>query len=406
MGRFHRLGMIFAFLVIIICAYMGIRMVFIEDKNAEVPAVTGMQLVDAVDALQSKGLLAKVDKVDSSQPADIVVSQNLPAGEKVSRGKVVLLRVSKGGAIQLVPDVRGMKFEDGVRKLSDAGFKVDRIVRVTDKLKSSGVIIAQNPASPQQVSANCMVSLLVSSGAKGESAFVTIPDLRGKDRQAATEMIEQLSLRAGAVTETPSASQPVGSVLASSPRAGARVPLGSIINLSVAREPLPTDTVTETPPENDQDTEKAEAVKKVVIKETSPSPIPSKLPAIKEPAVKQPSATATEPAKKQPDAKTEPKPAVTQTPAPAQVKPAAPQEEAKPQESQTPKKYAKIRYQVPPLAKPLALKIELTDASGTRVLQDSMAKSGEYITKNVPYTGEARISIFLGGEFVWQDRFN
>ena len=53
MGRIHRWGMILAFLVIIGCAYIGIKMVFIEDKDSEVPSVTGMQLVDAVDALQA-----------------------------------------------------------------------------------------------------------------------------------------------------------------------------------------------------------------------------------------------------------------------------------------------------------------------------------------------------------------
>ncbi len=61
---------------------------------------------------------------------------------------------------------------------------------------------------------------------------------------------------------------------------------------------------------------------------------------------------------------------------------------------------------MPPLTKPLSLKIEMTDDSGTRVLKDGMANSGEYISMNVPYTGEARITIFLGGDFVWQDRYN
>ena len=131
MGRIHRWGMLVAFLVIIGCAYLGVKMVFVEDKDVAVPGVTGMQLVDALNALQTRGLLAKVDKVDSSAPEDTVVAQNLSAGEKVSKGKVVLLRVSKGGAAQAIPDVRGLKFEEGVKMLGDAGFKVDRVVRVT-----------------------------------------------------------------------------------------------------------------------------------------------------------------------------------------------------------------------------------------------------------------------------------
>ena len=280
MGRIHRWGMLVAFLVIIGCAYLGVKMVFVEDKDVAVPGVTGMQLVDALNALQTRGLLAKVDKVDSSAPEDTVVAQNLSAGEKVSKGKVVLLRVSKGGAAQAIPDVRGLKFEEGVKMLGDAGFKVDRVVRVTDKLTPSGTVIAQNPAAPQRVSSNCMVTLLVSSGAKGENSFVAVPDLRGYGQQAAIDMIEQLGLRLGQTSESPSDAVPEGSVLSSRPKAGSRVPAGSLVSLTFARAPLPTDAPpVEAPPANDQDPARAEAVRKVVIQETTPVTIPTKLPA-------------------------------------------------------------------------------------------------------------------------------
>ena len=241
MGRIHRWGMLVAFLVIIGCAYLGVKMVFVEDKDVAVPGVTGMQLVDALNALQTRGLLAKVDKVDSSAPEDTVVAQNLSAGEKISKGKVVLLRVSKGGAAQAIPDVRGLKFEEGVKMLGDAGLTRDLVVRVTDKLTPSGTVIAQNPAAPQRVSSNCMVTLLVSSGAKGENSFVAVPDLRGYGQQAAIDMIEQLGLRLGQTSESPSDAVPEGSVLSSRPKAGSRVPAGSLVSLTFARAPLPTD---------------------------------------------------------------------------------------------------------------------------------------------------------------------
>ena len=389
MGKIHRWGMIAAFLVIVGCAYLGVKMVFVDDKNVDVPGVTGMQLVDALNALQTRGLLAKVDKVESSAPEDTVVAQNLSAGAKVSKGKVVLLRVSKGGAAHAIPDVRGLKFEEGVKMLGDAGFKVDRVVRVTDKLTPSGTVIAQNPAAPQRVSSNCMVTLLVSSGAQGENAFVAVPDLRGYGQQAAIDMIEQLGLRLGQTSEAPSDAVPEGSVLASRPKAGSRVPAGSLVSLTFARAPLPTDAPpVEAPPANDQDPARAEAVRKVVIKETKPVTIPTKLPPRDE-------TQAAEPAEQ---------PAQPETPPAAAVQPAQPQQQ--PAQPSGPQKTAKVRYQVPPLAKPLSLKIELMDEYGTRVLKDGTAKSGEYISLNVPYSGEARVTIYLGGEFVWQDRYN
>lgn len=394
MGRIHRWGMLVAFLVIIGCAYLGVKMVFVEDKDVAVPGVTGMQLVDALNALQTRGLLAKVDKVDSSAPEDTVVAQNLSAGEKVSKGKVVLLRVSKGGAAQAIPDVRGLKFEEGVKMLGDAGFKVDRVVRVTDKLTPSGTVIAQNPAAPQRVSSNCMVTLLVSSGAKGENSFVAVPDLRGYGQQAAIDMIEQLGLRLGQTSESPSDAVPEGSVLSSRPKAGSRVPAGSLVSLTFARAPLTTDAPpVEAPPANDQDPARAEAVRKVVIKETKPVTIPTKLPARDETQVVEAPA----------------QPAQTETQPEAAAQPAQSQPQEQPQQAARPtgpQKTAKVRYQVPPLSKPLSLKIELMDDYGTRVLKDGTAKSGEYISLNVPYSGEARVTIYLGGEFVWQDRYN
>ena len=68
-------------------------------------------------------------------------------------------------------------------------------------------------------------------------------------------------------------------------------------------------------------------------------------------------------------------------------------------------KVAKIRYQVPPLTKQMPLKIEIVDGSGTRVLLNREVKGGEYVSLEAPYIEEGVVTIFLGGEFVWQDRY-
>ena len=65
----------------------------------------------------------------------------------------------------------------------------------------------------------------------------------------------------------------------------------------------------------------------------------------------------------------------------------------------------KWRYQVPPLTKQMPLKIEIVDGSGTRVLLNREVKGGEYVSLEAPYIEEGVVTIFLGGEFVWQDRY-
>ncbi|MCF0248116.1 MAG: PASTA domain-containing protein, partial [Synergistes sp.] len=343
----------------------------------------------------------------SPLPADVVVSQNLAGGEKVARGKVVLLRVSKGGAVQPIPDVRGLRFEEGVKRLGDSGFKIKKVNYVQDKIKPAGTIIAQNPAAPQQVASNCMVSLLVSSGANGKNAFVTVPDLSGQNQDTAVELLEQLGLRVGEKSTAASNSMPIGSIISTRPKPGTKVPANSLVSIVIAREPIDEFEMTnDVPPTNDQDTQRAETVRKVVIKETKPVSIPTKLPVIDEAAVKKSAA------EKKTAASTSSTTTTSQTRGEAakSEKPALKEEEPpKQQTRQTqtdsaastasgPTKNAKVRYQVPPLAKPLSLKIEMTDDRGTHVLKDSVANSGEYISMNVPYQGEARITIFLGGD--------
>jgi len=397
MGKIHRWGMIIAFIVIVVCAYIGIKTVFVEDKDAAVPSMTGMQLVDAVEALQKEGLLAKVDQIDSPEKADTVVSQNLPAGEKVSRGKVVILRVSKGGAIMPMPDVRGLKFEEGVKRLSEAGFKVETVVRVTDKLKPAGSIIAQNPAAPQQVAANCMVKLLVSTGSTGDNTFVRVPNLTGQNTDVVKQVLEQLGLTLGTTEEIPSSMVPAGTVLSTNPKNGANVPAGTAVNVIFAKAPMAGEENTDVPPANDQDQKKAAVVRTVVIKDTAPSQIPSKI-ENKPENVKTDQAVKTDMA---PKPASESKPAESKKTDTVKKAPLQP-----PVNNTTPKKTAKLRYQVPPLTKPLSLRIEINDASGSRILRDTQTNSGEYVSMNVPYTGEAVITIYLGGDFVWQDRFN
>ncbi len=68
-------------------------------------------------------------------------------------------------------------------------------------------------------------------------------------------------------------------------------------------------------------------------------------------------------------------------------------------------KQAKIRYPVPPLSRPLGLEIKVTDKRGERTVLNKEVKGGEYIKLDVPYTEELVVTIYLGGEFVWEERY-
>jgi serine/threonine-protein kinase len=69
-------------------------------------------------------------------------------------------------------------------------------------------------------------------------------------------------------------------------------------------------------------------------------------------------------------------------------------------------KVAKVRYQVPPLARVLNLRIMMSDQSGSRILREQPVRGGEYVTLDVPYLGGATLTVQLGDRQVWQERYN
>ena len=386
MGKAYRFIMIATLIVIATCAWLGIRTIFVGDRNIKVPSVVGMRLVEAVDSLQTEGLLAKIDEVDSSERAGTVVSQNIPGGEMISRGKVVLLKVSRGGSAIPVPDVRGLRYEEAVTRLSDAGFKIEKVIRVTDKLKPAGTVIAHNPSAPQVIPSGEMITLLVSEGSSVKNTFIAVPDLAGQTLAMAKEILEQTGLTAGSVTQVASEMQP-GLIVSSIPKKGAKVPNGTKVNMKISGTPVKSEPVEELLPKVETNKARAEAVKKAVEKESKREEIITK---------NKPADPAPKPAAPVEEKKTE---------AVAEAQPEAPKPAAKPKPS-APTKKAKIRYQVPPLVKPMPLRIEMTDGNGANVLKEMSVKGGEYLRIDVNYIGDAIITIYLGGDFVWQDRFN
>ncbi|MBQ6112677.1 MAG: hypothetical protein IJL10_00295, partial [Synergistaceae bacterium] len=95
----------------------------------------------------------------------------------------------------------------------------------------------------------------------------------------------------------------------------------------------------------------------------------------------------------------------TQAQTQTQPKTSQPQQPSQPAQSAG-SKTARVRYIVPPLARPMNLRIEVTDPSGKRDIMNRQVKGGENINAPVTYSQECMVTIYLGGEFVWQERKN
>lgn len=371
MRNLFRVVMLVVLLVVIGSGAFAVYTVFLGGRDLEVPAIEGMSLIDAVDITQKMGLLVRVDKIDSVQPSGTVLSQWPEAGERVKRGKILILKVSKGGNRRAFPDVRGLEYGQAVARVEQDGFSVGDVLKIHDENNPAGVVVAQNPAAPGVMPEGRLVDLLVSLGPESVDGMIVVPDAVGRPRDVAQKLVRESGLVLGGIREVYTQSTAEGFVMRMEPVPGTRVPAGSRVSFVVATLKEPSRPVPSKPVQ-------AESKETSVTAEKGSQPAPVAQDVV---GSSSPEAEVLE---------TPESPAPVSAPAPAPV---------------VPTRTARIRYQVPPLTKPMQLKIEMVDTTGTHEILNRSVNGGEYISVDAPYDKEAAITIYLGGTFVWQDRY-
>ncbi len=368
MGRVIKFLFVAFIIAVGFAGYMGIKAIFTTDVEVIVPDVVGINIVDAVNKVQDLGLVIKVSKeVPSLKPKGTIIFQDPEAGKRVKKGRTILVTISKGGYTAPLPDVRGMLYEEAAQKLTEEGFIVGDVLKIHSKRVPTGAVIAQSPAAPAVIMKSSRVDLLVSLGS-GKKGKVEVPDVLGQPLKTAKGIIEKNDLKVYRVKEKPTNLTPPGIVMNMWPKPGMKVAPGTGVSLVVAVAPT-------------------EASVKQESKKEKPS-----IPGLNTPAGQQP-ATAGEVSPVSPDRST------------AEQKEQKESVEVKPSKPKKPAKIAKIRYQVPPLSKPMRVQIVVVSKEGKKVLYDKVAKGGEYIKIDYPYYGEIAVQIYLGGIFVWEDRY-
>jgi beta-lactam-binding protein with PASTA domain len=129
MKKIVTLTLFLVFLVVLGSGVFTVYAVFWGGKEVSVPSLEGMSIIEAVDVAQRMGLVVRVDQVDSLKKSGLVLSQWPTAGTLVKNGKVLILKVSKGGQRFPLPDVRGMEYEQALRALQEEGFTAGEIGR-------------------------------------------------------------------------------------------------------------------------------------------------------------------------------------------------------------------------------------------------------------------------------------
>ena len=224
-----------ALAVLAVVAAAAAAWFFSSQIKVVVPDVTGTTQAEAQATLQASGFKMVVagQTPSTDVPAGAVVSENPAAGTKVRSRSEIGVTLSKGKPVATVPSLSGLTLDAASSAIVSAGLAVGSVTNQNNSTFPAGTVISQSPLSGEKLTAGNRVDLVVSAG----QAQVTVPEVRGKTRAAASTSLTSLGLvvSVGTVFST----QPTGIVVSQGPTAGSTVTKGSTVTISVSKGPTP-----------------------------------------------------------------------------------------------------------------------------------------------------------------------
>ncbi|MCL6565683.1 MAG: PASTA domain-containing protein [Acidobacteriia bacterium] len=217
-----------AFLSFILTIQIAVRR-----QEVEVPRLEELTTSEAQTLLARQQLgLQVLDRVYSALPEDRVVRQSPPPGTVVKVGQRVFVVVSRGPQQVPTPLLEGRSLRVARLELPKLGLELGQVSAVYLPDYEADRIVRQNPPPQTRNTGTARVNVLVSLGAR-EPAYV-MPDLVGLPLAQAQRRLAAAGLRSGAIETIAVESMPAGVVVGQSPRSGARVPAGAVIDLQIS----------------------------------------------------------------------------------------------------------------------------------------------------------------------------
>lgn len=230
---FHRKGMpkvrmALAAVLAVLAILAGINLVANGiSRGVEVPDVVGMSSEAARSQLQNAGFQVEVKSQMSEDNFGIVLSCDPAAGTKKRSGSTVVITVS---ASRTIPDVAGMDVESAKEKLAEEGAKAV-IVATKASNQPENTVLDVEPKVGAAFKPDDEITLTVATAA-------IVPDVTNMTEDEAKAAVNE----AGYVAEVKWADSDydAGTVLSTSPDAGASASLNSTVTIYVA-SPGPRD---------------------------------------------------------------------------------------------------------------------------------------------------------------------
>jgi serine/threonine-protein kinase len=212
-------------------AYNAIQDQLEASEPVGVPNVEGLREDPAVQQLESRGFVAKVQRESSTEvDAGVVIDQSPDAGTQVAKGSTVTITVSSGPKQVEVPKLVGKTYEQAVDLLNAVNLEARRRNVFSDR--PQGRVAAQDPKAGETVDEGTEVVVSVSQGPEQ----IGVPDVVGMSQANATATLEAADFVVS-VVEQPSSTTAAGTVILQSPSAGVDADKGSTVTITVSTGP-------------------------------------------------------------------------------------------------------------------------------------------------------------------------
>ena len=195
-------------------------------------AVIGDSKVEAVRDLEAMGL--RVDTVEVEDPVvpiGQVMDQNPTAGSAIGTGSRVILFVSKGPAVEQIPDLANRPVLDAMNIVSQLGWLAYTTEEPSETVPE-GQVVRTEPPARSDLAPGSRVNIVVSSGLPQ----VIVPPVVSLLEDSAVQVFEELEFGVNVIYEMlPAFSPNDGRVISQSPQPDVRVDLGTIVTVVVGQ---------------------------------------------------------------------------------------------------------------------------------------------------------------------------
>ncbi|MGB7567581.1 MAG: PASTA domain-containing protein [Chitinivibrionales bacterium] len=210
------------------------RIVNMDRGMVTVPSIVNVPWEEARQDLFNVGLRLQISvrQYDEKIPRDNVVSQQPLPQENVKKGRLVVVVVSKGSEIGVIPTVTNLTERKATTELKKMGFIVGKSKRDYFDDYPKDVVASVSPKEGTSISREMPVDIVVSDGPKPTHADV--PNLIGEGLLIAKSKIEKSGLKLGKIEYKANSTVLPGTVISQSAPPESSVPLESAINIVVS----------------------------------------------------------------------------------------------------------------------------------------------------------------------------